>query len=59
MGIVIQIYTKAMNKWQDRQAAATSDNQIQILLIKLKKYVSDSKLAGRDISEADFEAMVT
>ena len=50
-----QIYTKAMNKWQDAQAAATSENQIQILLIELKNYVSESKIAGIDISEAAFE----
>ena len=47
-----------MNKWQDAQATATSDNLLLNLETELKKIVSDGKLNGEDISKDTYESIV-
>ena len=52
--IVNSIYTKAMNKWSDRQAEATIEDSLSDMFHSLKKIVFETKLSGRSISSEEF-----
>lgn len=56
--ILYQIYSKVIHKWHDRQARATSSNQIRSLHNTLKKKVTDSKLNNQELAQVTYAQIV-